>query len=111
MLRFIILLFLIIYTGFKSDGFNGVLTCFETLGCIMCEWLKLLNIASIYITGDSILTHFFFYYIVYTIVGLIFELFNIKKGYFGRLFGNATYWIIGIPVSFILNYFSSMLFG
>ena len=110
-MKLIIMLFLIGYVGFKSNGISGVFINFKNLGYIVLELLKFLNIVSVNINGDGILTGFFLYYIVYTFVGFVFELFNVKKGCFGKLFGKATYWIIGIPVSFILNYFSSILFG
>jgi len=104
------MLFFIGYAGFKSDGINGLFTNFKNLGYTMWGVLRMLNVVSINISGDGILTNFFLHYIVYVLVGLVFELVNMKKGCFGKLFGKAAYWIIGIPVSFVLNYFSSLLF-
>lgn len=104
------MLFIIGYTGFQSNGISGMFTNFKNLVYTLWELLSFFNIVSVNITGDGILTGFFLHYIVYALVGFVFELFNIKKGYFGKLFGKAAYWIVGIPVSFILNFFSSMLF-
>lgn len=109
--KFIIMLGFIIYSGFKSGGISGVVENLNALGITIKELLWLLNIFSLSITGDGVLTGFFLHYIIYVLVGLVLELFNIKKGCFGRLFGKAAYWIIGILVSFILNCFSSILFG
>ena len=111
MFRLIIMLFFIGYAGFHSNGINGIFTNFKNLVYTMWELLSFFNIVSVNITGDGILTGFFLHYIVYAFVGFVLELFNIKKGCFGKLFGKAAYWIIGIPVSFILNCFSSILFG
>lgn len=110
-LKLIIMLFLIGYAGFQSNGISGMVTNFKNLGYTVWELLGFFNILSVNITGDGILTGFFLHYIVYVFVGFVLELFNIKKGCFGKLFGKAVYWIIGIPVSFILNCFSSILFG
>lgn len=110
-MKLIMILFLIGYAGFQSNGISGMFTNFKNLGYTLWELLKFFNVVSVNITGDGILTGFFLHYIVYTLVGFAFELFNVKKGCFGKLFGKSAYWIIGIPVSFILNYFSSILFG
>lgn len=110
MFEFAIILILIICTGFRNDGIAGIFENLNTLLIIVKELLGLLNIFTVNITGDGILTDFFLHYIVYALVGFVLELFNVKKGCFGKLFGKAAYWIIGIPVSFILNYFSSILF-
>ena len=109
--KFIIMLGFIIYSGFKSGGISGVVENLNALGITIKELLGFLNIFSLSITGDGVLTGFFLHYIVYGLVGVAFELFNIKRGYQGKLFGKVAYLIIGIPVSFILNYFSSIFFG
>ena len=62
-LKLIIMLFLIAYVGFKSNGISGVFINFKNLGYIVLELLKFLNIVSVNINGDGILTGFFLYYI------------------------------------------------
>lgn len=111
MFEFVIILILIIYTGFRNDGIAGIFESLNILLIIGKELLGFLNIFTVNIIGDGILTGFFLHYFVYTLVGVTFELFNIKRGYPGKLFGKIAYLIIGIPVSFILNYFSSIFFG
>ena len=110
MFELIIMLLLIIYNGFSNDGIVGIFANLNVLLMMLKKLLGLVNIFIVNITGDGILTNLFFHYVVYIIVGLVLELFNIKKGCFGKLFGKAAYWIIGIPVSFILNYFSTVIF-
>lgn len=109
--KFIIMLGFIIYSGFKSGGISGVVENLNALGMTIKELLGILNIFSLNITGDGVLTGFFLHYIVYGLVGVAFELFNIKRGYRGKLFGKVAYLIIGIPVSFILNCLNLMIFG
>lgn len=110
-MKLIIMLCLIAYAGFKIDGINGIFNNFQILGTTMWETLKMMNVISFEITNDGILTDFFKYYIAYFLVGLLFEVFNIKKGYFGKVFGKISYWIMGIPVSIVLNLFSNLLFS
>ena len=110
-MRIIIGIFLIVYAGFYSNGIEGALTNLKSLVSVFWQLLIFLNATIVKITGDGILTNFFLHYIVYALVGLLFEFFSIKKGCFGKLFGKVSYWIIGIPVSIILNYLSLLFFG
>jgi len=109
MYRLIIMISLLAYAGFKTNSINGIFDNFKTIGITVWELLKLTNIISFAITNDGILTNFFKYYIVYFLVGLLFEIFNIKKGDFGKIFGKMSYWILGIPVSALLNIISNLL--
>ena len=108
--KLIVMVALLGYAGFKANGIDGVLTTFNNLKLIMWEWLKILNTICVSIMGDGFLTNLFLHYIVYALVGFLFEVFTIKKGKFGKIFGKVAYWLLGIPVSFILNELSNLLF-
>ena len=57
------------------------------------------------------ITNLFQTCVTFSIVGIIFVLFNIKKGKFGKYFGKMAFWIIGFPVAFLLNQISKFLFN
>ena len=78
-MRIIIVVFLITYAGFYSNGIEGALTNLKSLVSVFWQWLVFLNTIIVQITGDGILTNFFLHYIVYALVGLLIEFFNIKK--------------------------------
>lgn len=104
---FLLLLSFIGYAGFQSNGINGIFSNFKDLCSAIWELLKFINFTYETITGDGLLTGFFLHYIVYFLVGLLFELFNVQKGCFGKV----SYWLIGIPVSIVLNILSSVIFS
>lgn len=108
---FLLLLSFIGYAGFQSNGINGIFSNFKDLGFTIWELLKFINFTYETITGDGLLTGLVSHYIVYFLVGLLFELFNVQKGYFGKVFGKVSYWLIGIPVSIVLNILSSVIFS
>lgn len=79
MLEILIIIGLIAYLGYKSSGFFGSLQFLQNIWISILKIIEVVNMFIIKITGNSILTGFFKYYIVYFLVGLLFELFNIKK--------------------------------
>lgn len=111
MLKLILMLICIAWAGFQTNGLYGVLDNFKALFTTIWELLKLVNIISFKFSNGGVLTNFFGCYFIYFLVGLTLELFNIPKGTFGKLFGKLAYWLIGIPVSFVLNILSNLLFG
>ena len=99
----IISLILMICIIFYFNGLNGVLKFFKNLSITFWSVLKMLNLITVQTNGDTILTLTFSSGITFMIVGILLELFNITKGTFGRYFGKISFWLIGMPVSFILN--------
>ena len=104
-------LILIIGIIFYFKGLNGVLEFIKNLSIAFWSVLKMLNLITVQSTGDTILTLIFSSIITFMIVGIILELFNIPKGKFGRLFGKVSFWLIGIPISFILNVLGRLIFN
>lgn len=104
-------LILIIGIIFYFKGLNGVLEFIKNLSSAFWSVLKMLNLITVQSTGDTILTLIFSSSITFMIVGIILELFNIPKGKFGRLFGKVSFWLIGIPISFILNILGRLIFN
>ena len=106
----VIILILLINSAFSSNGFNGVFELFRQLFVIIFGILKIMNVFSLFATGDSIFTKIFSGYFIYVCVGFLFELVNIKNGCFGKIFGKVSYWIVGFPVSALLNWISTLIF-
>ena len=104
-------LILIIGIIFYFKGLNGVLEFIKNLSIAFWSVLKMLNLITVQSTGDTILTLIFSSSITFMIVGIILELFNIPKGKFGILFGKVSFWLIGIPISFILNILGRLIFN
>lgn len=105
-LGFLVLCFL----SFLAAGINGVWNLLKNLCSIILWLLNLTNLISVKITGDGILTHLLLQLIVWITVGFVFILCSIQKGFFGKIFGKIIYRIIKVPVTSILNYFSSLFF-
>lgn len=106
----IISLILTICIIFYFNDLNVVLKFFENLSITFWSILKMLNLITVQTNGDTILALTFSSGITFMIVGVVLELFNIPKGNFGRYFGKISFWLIGMPVSFILNIIGRLIF-
>lgn len=106
----LISLILLVCIAFCFNGLNGVLQLIKNLRITLWSVLKMLNLITINFTGDTILALIFSSGITFIIVGILLELFNITKGIFGRFFGKISFWLIGIPVSFVLNILGRLIF-
>lgn len=95
---------------FYYQGINGLFGFLKTMGITMWEILKMINMVLIEIIGDSILKFLFKTTITFLIVGFILEFLSISKGTFGKWFGKVAFWLIGFPVSFLLNLLSGLIF-
>ena len=95
-LRIILILVLV----YRASGLKGVGEIFNTT----IKMLSFINLVSINITGDSILVALFATSLEYLIVGLLFKIFKIEKGFFGKIFGKTSYFLVSFPVTFILNF-------
>ena len=109
--NFIITLIFFIGMIFCFKGWHEGFKAIENLSISLLSVLKMLNLITVQSTGDTILTLIFSSSITFMIVGIILELFNISKGKFGRLFGKVSFWLIGIPISFILNILGRLIFN
>ena len=106
----LISLILLICIAFCFNGLNGVLKLIKNLCITWLSVLKMLNLITVNFTGDSILTLIFSSGITFIIVGILLELFNITKWDLGRFFGRISFWLIGIPVSIVLNIIGRLIF-
>lgn len=100
----------LLYFVYKKSGIKGVFWALKEIFISTWNFICLLNFTSVQITGDSILVALYATPITFTIVGFAFELLHIKKGKFGKYFGKLLFYLIGIPVSFILNLIAIVIF-
>lgn len=100
----------LLYCVYLKDGIKGVFLAIKEIFISTWDFICLFNFASIQITGDSILVSLYTTPITFTIVGFVLELLHIKKGKFGKYFGKLLFYIIGIPVSFVLNLIAIVIF-
>lgn len=97
----IILFFYFIY---KGSGIKGVINAIRNIAITAWKYTKFLNFTSIQIKGDSILVALFATSLEYAIVGLLFKMFKIEKGLFGKFIGNLSFYLVSFLVTFILNF-------
>ena len=103
---------LIVFTVFVfyASGIDGVFTFWHNLAVSIWGALCIFNQITLGIVGDSILTLTFKSSITFLIVGIIIEIINAPRGKFGHYLGKGLFWVVGLPVSFILNFIGSLLF-
>lgn len=111
LIEIIITIFSICGLSYYTSGWSGAINTFNIILSNCWQVLKWINQITIAINGDSLLTNLFQTCVTFSIVGIIFELLNIKKGKFGKYFGKMAFWIIGFPVAFFLNQISKFLFN
>ena len=95
-LRIILILVLV----YRASGLKGVGEIFNTT----IKMLSFINLVSINITGDSILVALFATSLEYAIVGLLFKIFKIEKGLFGKFIGKLSFYLVSFVVVFVLNF-------
>lgn len=100
----------LLYFVYKKNGIKGVFWALKEIFISAWNFICLLNFTSVQITGDSILVALYSTPITFAIVGFVFEILHIKKGKFGKYFGKLLFYIIGIPISFILNLIAIVIF-
>ena len=96
--------------SFYLGGWDAALDTFCSLMKVCWDILKLINQIIIQINADSLITNLFKTSITFAIVGLLLELFCIKRGKFGKFFGKTAFWLVGYPVAFVLNQISKLIF-
>lgn len=99
----IISLILLIGIIFHFQGLNGVIEFIKNIGISFWSVLKMLNQITVQMTDDTVLALMFSSSITFVLVGIVLEIFNIPRGKFGKIFGKISFWLIGFPVSFVLN--------
>jgi hypothetical protein len=95
-----ILLLIFIYIG---GGLTALLNFSNDLATIILELLKIINIVSMSYNGVHVLVLLFSTTVTFLLVGIILEEINSPRGRTGSYFGKLLFWLIGIPVSLILN--------
>lgn len=108
--QYIISFIILIVIIFCICGFNAVIEFIKNVFKIAWTVIEIINQFALQIVDDSLLTLLFGGFICFILVGFIFEMFNIPKGFFGKLFGKVFHYLIEYPVSFILNIFSKLIF-
>lgn len=97
-------LIVIVLITFKNEGIIGVLEFLKSIVFAVWEFLKMFNMISIELLGESILTKLFSHGIVFYIVGLIFSILYIPRSKIGKYIGKFLYKIIMYPVSSLLDF-------
>lgn len=106
----IIVLSVFLISIWVKDGFDAFWKIVRDLFMIMCACIVCINQITAVFFGDSVFTLIFKSSITFAIVGLILELLCISRGTFGKFFGKFSFWLVGFPVSFVLNFFASKIF-
>lgn len=96
---------------FATQGITGVFDFIINMATMFWAMLIMLNQVSVGLTGDTVLVLIFSTTITFGIVGIILELLNIPRGTFGHYFGKFAFWLVGFPVSFILNFLWRVFFS
>lgn len=104
-LSLIIFMMLILYTGGLKAVWSFICNMFE----VVWYFFIMLNSVAIEITDDSIITLLLKASITFGIVGIILEAINAPRGKIGSIFGKTLFWVVGFPVSIILNFISSLI--
>lgn len=104
----LLVFFIICFTFFGKDLTVELIKIFIISSY---KTISVLNTSLIELTGDSILATAYNSIITFFIVGIILEVFNIPRGKFGKHFGKLAFWLTGYPVSFALNWISSLIFN
>ena len=95
----------VLLIGFIFIG-GGIIAVWDFIVLILeTLWLILYNINNIttLINGDSVLTIILKSSITFSLVGVLLEYLNIRRGKFGYFFGKISNWLIGFPVAIVLN--------
>lgn len=98
--KFIIILSLI----FAKQGIEGVIEFCKSLLYSIWELLKMINMISIELLGESLLTTLFSHRIVFYIVGTLLSMFCVGRSKTGKYIGKILYKAIMYPISSILNF-------
>ncbi|MGE5456560.1 MAG: hypothetical protein ACM3O4_05620 [Ignavibacteriales bacterium] len=102
----IIFMLFVFYTG----GLKAVWVFICNMVQVVWLFFIMLNSVAIEATNDSIITLLLKSSITFGIVGIILEAINAPRGKVGSIFGKALFWVVGFPVSIILNFIGSLIF-
>ena len=100
----------IIILLFVLCGFEIGIDFLKNIGLISIGITKICNIVLVAFTDDGILYHIFGHPIVFSLVGILFGYICIK-GKIGSIIGKIMYWLIGMIVACVLNFFNGQLFS
>lgn len=104
--KILFILVLVYYSG----GFEAVGEIIKSFTMVTGIVLSSINSFTLSLYDSSIVDILLRTSIVFILAGLILDLFNISKGRSGSIFGKFLFWLIGIPVSIILNFIASFIF-
>lgn len=102
----IIIFFILWYTKGINVAIEFVIKLFNTV----LSLFGLLNQITLTLNGDYITTLIFGTGITFVIAGFIMGAINAPRGKIGSLFGKGLFWLVGIPVSFALNFIAKIIF-
>ena len=106
----VIKLCLIFIAIFYLLGFNKTMKFIKMLFFVMWQFIIEINMISIPITGQSILSLLFGGVAAYFIVGIIFGVFCLRRGTFRKCFGKISYHIVFYFVGIILDFLTNIFF-
>ena len=104
-------LLILILILFCTSGIDAVWKFLCNLAQAMWGALCIYNQVIVGFAGNSVLALIFKSSITFFIVGIILEAFNLPKGKIGHYLGKGLFWLVGLPVSLILNFIGSLLFN
>lgn len=107
----IITMIILSVVAFNNGGFTALFKLWNDFCTIFLAVFVWMNMITISLTGDSIITILLSSSIIFIIVGFVFSYIDAPKGKIGHLFGKTLFWLIGIPVTFILNFIGKIIFN
>lgn len=101
---------LILVIVLLKKGVHGILEFIKQTGDVVCAFFGWMNTMIVGLTGNGFFTVLFGSAFVFVIFGFIMDFFDFPRGKIGSIFNKILFWLIGFPVSFILNYLSWLVF-
>ena len=74
------------------------------------QMLKIMNTTIYQLYGASLPNFLFKHVITYFIVGILFTVFNVKRGRAGHYIGKILYFVVGCIIGFILDVVANIIF-
>ena len=103
-------LLILILILFFTSGIGAVWRFLCNLAIATWVILCIFNQVTVGIVGDSVLVLVFKSSITFLIVGIILEAINAPRDDVGHYLGKGLFWLVGMPISFILNFIASLIF-
>lgn len=103
------LIFIFLFVLF-TNGWHAGLGFIKNIFYTIFSLFGMLDQVSLATSGDHITTLMFQTTVTFLIVGIVLEVINAPRGRIGSILGKALFWLIGFPVSFVLNIIFNLIF-